>query len=179
MMMTFMPSDGIRWMAMEYSAPTSASRITGVSFSEEDAGPNAKPAIGRPSPLPELRRRGEWDMGTPRDLYLPLGSRLAAPGRPFPTLERNRHHCIASLNMSPLASVISRATTLPSAAQLRRSRTWISNIANAFFIFWVWRYVYLEAYRYVRAKGMMGVGHDGFNKIKRVSCPFRKKMLSV
>lgn len=105
-------------------------------------------------------------------LYLPLGSPLAPHRHPFPTLERNRYHCVASLNMSPLSSVISRATTLPSAAQLRRSRTWISNIANAFFIFWVWRYVYLEAYRYVYAKGMIGVGHDGFNKIKRVSCPF-------
>ncbi|GHJ90127.1 hypothetical protein NliqN6_6529 [Naganishia liquefaciens] len=70
--------------------------------------------------------------------------------------------------MSPLSSVISRATTLPSAAQLRRSRAWVSSIANAFFVFWVWRYVYLEAYRYVRAKGMMGVGQAGFNRIKRI-----------
>lgn len=76
-----------------------------------------------------------------------------------------------STTMSPLSSMISRATTLPSTAQLRRSRTWISRIANAFFVFWVWRFVYLEAYRYVRAKGMIGVGQDGINRIKRVSCP--------
>lgn len=71
--------------------------------------------------------------------------------------------------MGRLTSILSNATTLPSSKQLKRSRDSFSALANAFFVFWVWRYVCVEAYRYLRAKGLVGVGKDGAGSVKKVS----------
>ncbi|KAJ9108048.1 hypothetical protein QFC20_003617 [Naganishia adeliensis] len=69
--------------------------------------------------------------------------------------------------MRRLTSILSSATTLPSSKQLKRSRDSFSALANAFFVFWVWRYVCVEAYRYLRAKGLVGVGKDGAGSVKK------------
>jgi hypothetical protein len=71
--------------------------------------------------------------------------------------------------MGRVTSIISSATTLPSSKQLKRGRDSFSALANAFFLFWVWRYVCVEAYRYIRAKGLAGVGKDGAGNVKKVS----------
>ncbi|KAJ9108577.1 hypothetical protein QFC19_002293 [Naganishia cerealis] len=70
--------------------------------------------------------------------------------------------------MGRLSAVISRATTLPSSKQLRRTQAWVSGIANVVFLYWVWRHICLAAYRYIRAKGLTGVGYDGIAKVKRI-----------
>ncbi|KAJ9121418.1 hypothetical protein QFC24_004756 [Naganishia onofrii] len=69
--------------------------------------------------------------------------------------------------MGRLSTAISRATTLPSTYQLRRTQAWISGIANVAFLLWFWRFVCLEAFRYIRAKGLTGVGSDGVARIKK------------
>lgn len=77
--------------------------------------------------------------------------------------------------MGRLSTAIRRATTLPSTYQLRRTQAWISGIANVAFLLWFWRFVCLEAFRYIRAKGLTGVGSDGVARIKKVSNDYRRR----
>jgi hypothetical protein len=76
--------------------------------------------------------------------------------------------------MGRLSTAIRRATTLPSTYQLRRTQAWISGIANVAFLLWFWRFVCLEAFRYIRAKGLTGVGSDGVARIKKASNDYRR-----
>ncbi|KAI5451158.1 Dihydrosphingosine phosphate lyase [Naganishia albida] len=69
--------------------------------------------------------------------------------------------------MGRITSIISSATTLPSSKQLKRTRDSFSALANAVFLYWIWRYVCVEAYRYIRAKGLVGVGSDGVGSVKK------------
>lgn len=78
-------------------------------------------------------------------------------------------HNSRSSAMGRITSIISSATTLPSSKQLKRTRDSFSALANAVFLYWIWRYVCVEAYRYIRAKGLVGVGSDGVGSVKKVS----------